>query len=95
MSSILHVSVGQFKAVIERIADARAENGAEQNRVLQAIELLQTNLTNMEAAQGRIMDTDVAYESTRYARQNVLVQASAAMTAQANQLTNIALQLMG
>ena len=30
------------------------------------------------------MDTDVAYESTRYARQNVLVQASAAMTAQAN-----------
>ena len=41
------------------------------------------------------MDTDVAYESTRYARQNVLVQASAAMTAQANQLTNIALQLMG
>ena len=50
MSSILHVSIGQFKAVIERIADARAENGAEQNRVLQAIELLQTNLTNMEAA---------------------------------------------
>ena len=44
VSSILHVSIGQFKAVIERIADARAENGAEQNRVLQAIELLQTNL---------------------------------------------------
>jgi flagellin len=95
ISSILHVSVGQFTSVIEKIADARAENGAEQNRVLQSIELLQTNLSNMEAAQGRIMDTDVAYESTRYARQNVLVQASASMTAQANQLTNIALQLMG
>jgi flagellin len=95
ISSILHVSVGQFTSVIEKIADARAENGAEQNRALESIDLLQTNLSNMEAAQGRIMDTDVAYESTRYARQNVLVQASASMTAQANQLTNIALQLMG
>jgi flagellin len=95
ISSILHVSVGQFTSVIEKIADARAENGAEQNRALESIDLLQANLSNMEAAQGRIMDTDVAYESTRYARQNVLVQASASMTAQANQLTNIALQLMG
>ena len=41
------------------------------------------------------MDTDVAYESMRYARQNVLVQASAAMIAQANQLTNIASNLWG
>lgn len=95
VSSILHVSVGQFTSVIEKIADARAENGAEQNRILQAIELLQSNLTNLDAAYGRIMDTDMALESTRYARQNVLVQASASMTSQANQLTNIALQLMG
>ena len=49
----------------------------------------------MEAAHGRIMDTDVALESTRFARHNILVQASAAMTAQANQLTNVALQLIG
>jgi len=95
ISSILHVAVSQFTAVIEKIADARAENGAEQNRVMQAMELLQTNLTNMEAAHGRIVDTDIAYESTKYARHNVLVQAGAAMTAQANQLTNIALQLLG
>ena len=95
VTSILHVSVGQFTAVIEKIADMRAENGAEQNRVVQTLEMLQTNLTNIEAAYGRIMDTDVALESTRFARHNVLVQASAAMTAQANQLTNVALQLLG
>jgi len=95
ITSILHVSVGQFTSVIEKIADMRAENGAEQNRVLQSLEMLQTNLTNIEAAHGRIMDTDVALESTRFARHNVLVQASAAMTAQANQLTNVALQLLG
>ena len=95
ISDILDVNVSQFTQAIERIADMRAENGAEQNRVLNSIDLLQTNMTNLEAAHGRIMDTDIALESTRFARHNVLVQASAAMTAQANQLTNVALQLLG
>lgn len=95
ISDILHVSVGQFSEAIERLADMRAENGAEQNRVMNSIGLLQTNMTNLEAAHGRIMDADIALESTRFARHNVLVQASAAMTAQANQLTNVALQLLG
>ena len=95
ISDITDVNVSQFTNIIERIADMRAENGAEQNRVLGNIDLLQTNLTNIEAAHGRIMDTDIALESTRFARHNVLVQASAAMTAQANQLTNVALQLLG
>jgi flagellin len=95
ISDITHVAVSQFTAVIEKIADMRAENGAEQNRITQTMDLLQSNLTNIEAAHGRIMDTDIALESTRFARHNILVQASAAMTAQANQLTNVALQLIG
>ena len=95
INSILNVCVGQFTAAIEKLADARAENGAEQNRIMNSIDLLQTNMTNLEAAHGRIMDADIALESTRFARHNVLVQASAAMTAQANQLTNVALQLLG
>jgi len=95
ITSITHVSVGQFTSIIEKIADMRAENGAEQNRVVNSLEMLQTNMTNLEAAYGRIIDTDIAVESTRFARHNVLVQASAAMTAQANQLTNVALQLLG
>ena len=71
----------------------RAENGAEQNRIMNSIDLLQTNMTNLEAAwvdRGR----DIALESARFARHNVLVQASAAMTARANRLTNVALQLL-
>jgi len=95
IESIMAVSVGAFTNAIEKLADVRAENGAEQNRALQVTELLRTNLTNLEAAHGRIMDADIALESTRFARHNVLVQASAAMTAQANQLTNVALQLLG
>lgn len=95
IESIMAVSIGAFTNAIEKLADARAENGAEQNRAMQVTELLRTNLTNLEAAHGRIMDADIALESTRFARQNVLVQAGAAMTAQANQLTNVALQLLG
>jgi flagellin-like hook-associated protein FlgL len=95
LKSIMFVSVGQFENVIERLADVRAENGAEQSRLTIAGELLIQNQTNLEAAHGRIMDADIALESTRFARHNVLVQASAAMTAQANQLTNVALTLLG
>ena len=95
INDITQVNVSQFTDIIERIADMRAENGAEQNRLTQTVDLLQSNLSNIEAAHGRIMDTDIALESTRFARHNILVQASAAMTAQANQLTNVALQLLG
>jgi len=95
VANITDITISQFVACIERLADMRAENGAEQNRVMNSIELLQTNMTNLEAAHGRIMDADIALESTRFAKQNVLVQAGAAMTAQANQLTNVALQLLG
>ena len=95
LKSIMFVSMGSFTDIIQRVADARAENGAEQSRLGMANELLIQNQTNLEAAHGRIMDADVALESSRFARQNVLVQSSAAMVAQANQLTNIALQILG
>jgi len=95
LKSIMFVSVGQFTTAIERLADVRAENGAEQSRLNMVNELLIQNQTNLEAAHGRIMDADVALESTRFARHNVLVQASAAMVAQANQLTSIALSVLG
>jgi len=94
VDSITEISISQFTRVIEKIADARAENGAEQQRINQSYELHQTNLVNIEAAHGKIMDVDVALESTRFAKNNVLVQASASMTAQANQLTQVALTLL-
>ena len=94
VTDISTITIEQFTEVIQRIADARAENGAEQQRVQQSYELHQVNLVNLEAAHGRIMDVDVALESTRFARNNVLVQASASMTAQANQLTQVALTLL-
>ena len=95
IDSILEVSISQFIEIIGRVADMRAENGAEQNRVMNTISMLQSNMVNLESAHGRIMDTDVAAESTRFARHNILVQASASMTAQANQLSSVALSLIG
>ena len=94
ISDILAVSVGSFTEAIQRLSDARAENGAEQQRITQSMSLQSTNRVNLEAARGRIMDVDVAMESTRFAKHNVLVQASASMTAQANQLTQVALTLL-
>jgi flagellin len=94
ISDISAIAISEFTSIIQKIADARAENGAEQQRVQQSYEFHQTNLVNLEAAHGRIMDVDVALESTRFARNNVLVQASASMTAQANQLTQVALTLL-
>ena len=95
IDDILEVSISQFTEIIGRVADMRAENGAEQNRVMNTISLLQSNVINLESAHGRIMDTDVAAESTRFARHNILIQASASMTAQANQLSSVALSLIG
>jgi flagellin-like hook-associated protein FlgL len=94
LSSILSVSMEQFTQVINRIADARAENGAEQSRLMKVEDLLSSKIANLEAAHGRIMDVDVALEASNLARNNVLVQSSAAMVAQANQLTSIALTIL-
>ena len=56
--------------------------------------MLTTNRTNLEAANSRIVDVDVASESTKLARNNILVQASTAMLAQANSATQAALKLL-
>ncbi len=95
IASLDTIAVSMFTVAIEDLADSRAENGGEMSRLMMVNELLVQNQTNLEAAHGRIMDADIALESTRFARQNVLVQSSAAMVAQANQLTNIALAVLG
>ena len=53
-----------------------------------------TQLTNLTAAKGRIMDVDIAAESANLAKQQILVQASAAMVAQANTSNDVALMLL-
>ena len=94
-TSISSFSVDEITKAIENVATLRANNGAETSRLQFAREQLQTNNTNLEAANSRIIDVDVAKESTAFARYSVLVQSGSAMLAQANGLSNIALNLLG
>ena len=88
------ISVGVFNKALENIAALRARNGGTMSRLNFAAENVSQQKANMEAALGRIVDVDVAAESSRLARNNVLVQASAAMLAQANTTPEIALMLL-
>ncbi|MCX6950377.1 MAG: flagellin [Opitutae bacterium] len=88
------VTVAQISTAIENVATMRANNGSEQSRFGFASELVTTNKANLEAANSRIIDVDVAAESTQLARWSILVQAGTSMLAQANQSAQSALKLL-
>ncbi|MBT5381121.1 MAG: flagellin, partial [Opitutae bacterium] len=88
-------SVDDFTNFIQNGATARADNGAEMSRLESSYSLLTVNHANIEAARSRLMDVDIAIESTHFAKHNILVQSSAAMLSQANGIPNVALQLLG
>ena len=87
-------AVGYIQDAIQDLATIRANNGAEQSRLTFAADMLAVNKTNLEAANSRILDVDVADESTKLARYNILQQAGTAMLAQANQSTQSILRLI-
>jgi flagellin len=88
------ISVGVFTQAIQNVATLRADNGASMSRLRFAGEEMGMQETNLIAANGRIVDVDIAAESTRLAKYNVLVQASASMLAQANSSADVALMLL-
>jgi flagellin len=79
---------------IESVATLRASNGAAQSRLGFASDLVTTNKANLESANSRIIDVDVASESTQLARWSTLVQAGTSMLAQANGSAQTALKLL-
>jgi flagellin len=88
------LTLSAITTAIQNVATFRAQNGAEQSRLGFAGELLTTNKANLEAATSRILDVDVAEESTQLARWNTLVQAGTAMLSQANGSAQTALRLL-
>ena len=88
------VTLANITTALQNVSTFRAENGAEQSRLGFAQELLTVNKANLEAASSRIVDVDVAEESTQLARWNTLVQAGTAMLTQANQSAQTALKLL-
>jgi len=83
-----------IQTAIQNLAELRANNGAEQSRLTFAADMLSVNKINLEAANSRIIDVDVASESAQLARFNILQQAGTAMLAQANQSTQSILRLI-
>ena len=79
---------------LQNLANARAKNGALQSRLGFAYDNASISKSNMEAARSRIIDVDIAEESTNFAKYNILTQASASILAQANQSGRTALQLL-
>jgi flagellin len=86
--------VDALDTAIQSIAVMRASNGAEQSRLTFAQDILAVNRINLEAANSRIMDVDIAEESTNYARLNIIREAGLAMLAQANTSTASLLRLL-
>lgn len=74
---------------------SRATLGALQNRLSSTVDVIGTMTENMNAANSRIRDTDVAASTSELARNNVLLQGTTATLAQANQLPQMALKLIG
>ena len=89
-----NVSVGVFNTVIQNIAGLRSQNGASMSRLYFAADHVTLQKSNLAAANGRILDADVAAESTEFSKYNILVQASTSMVAQANGLSGLALNLI-
>jgi len=88
------VSVGVITKALENISFLRAQNGGVQSRLTFNIESLSQQKTNMRAALGRVVDTDIAEESTNLAKYSILNQAAASMLAQANASMDVALMLL-
>lgn len=93
-TNLAALTVTVANTAITAVATSRAQNGAETSRLGFAADVLATNRTNLEAANSRIVDVDVAYESTRLAKNNILVQAGTSMLAQANASSQAALRLL-
>jgi flagellin-like hook-associated protein FlgL len=87
-------TVEDFTSFIQNAATARSQNGAETVRLQSSLNLLKTNEVNLSSARSLLADVDIARESTALARNNILVQSSAAMLAQANASQNVALSLL-
>jgi flagellin len=80
---------------IEYVASLRADVGALQSRFSYVADNLNTSIENTDAARGALMDTDISAESTLFAQSQVKMQASIAVLAQANQLPQNLLKLLG
>jgi flagellin len=92
--NLADISVGVITQALENISFLRAQNGGVQSRLTFNLNSIASQKTNMRAALGRVVDVDIAEETTNLAKYSILQQAAASMLAQANQSSDVALMLI-
>jgi flagellin len=93
-TSSADLAIAALDDAIQDVSTRRATMGAMQNRLQVTMSNLDTYGTNLAAANSRIIDVDVASETAEMTKNSILMQAGAAMLAQANQAPQIALSLL-
>jgi flagellin len=88
-------ALATIDAALGKVSDARATLGANGNRFQSSINNIQAFSESLSAANSRIKDVDVAEETSRMARNQILSQAGVSVLAQANQMPQLALKLLG
>lgn len=79
---------------IQKVSSERSKIGAYQNRLEHTINNLENNAINLQAAESRIRDADIAEEMMSYVKNSILLQVAIAMLAQANMIPQLVLQLL-
>ena len=87
--------IGTIDDALKVLNKQRADLGAYQNRLEHATKGLAIGAENLQAAESVIRDTDMASEMVDYTKNNILVQSSMSMLAQANQKTQAVMRLLG
>ena len=88
-------AIGTLDSALKMVSKQRADLGAYQNRFEMAAQGVAIAAENMQAAESRIRDTDMASEMVKYTRDSILNQAGLSMLAQANVGTQSVLKLLG
>jgi len=88
-------NLGVIDTAIEHINGARATLGALQNRMMSTINNINIYRENLETANSRIRDTDMAEESSELVKNNILTQTTVSVLAQANQTPQLVAKLIG
>jgi flagellin len=87
-------AIGTLDTALKAVSKQRADLGAYQNRFETAAKGIDVASENLQAAESRIRDADMASEMVSYTKDRILSQAGSAMLAQANSSTNNVMQIL-
>jgi flagellin len=93
-STDARTTMDTVKAALSTVSAERSKLGAYQNRLEHSIKNIDSTAENLQAAESRIKDVDMAKEMMEFTKNNILQQAAQSMLAQANQAPQGVLQLL-